>query len=404
MAVVTPDFRTALADCIDASHQLLASQWLDELKRVVPVAENEIFPGDQILGQIPALIRELGAFLKAPAEEAIAANAIVTARATELGRLRHAQHASVHQVLREYRALRTVVARFLREESTRLELKPSADDLFELMDRFEAAIDALLQTTVDTFVAAYTETISRHASQLESFNRMATHELRQPLGTLQVAIKLLKTNETRQDSAKQDQILGTAERNITRMADTLATLVSLSRTGEGADSAVVQCVDLTALLNDIVDQVGEMAEARDVQVRIAGPLPHLTIDAARLELVLVNLISNAIKYSDPDKALRFVEIASMPNERPDLCTLRISDNGIGIAETDLRSIFARFYRGRPERDKELGISGLGLGLSIVAECVDALKGDLRVESTLGKGTSFILELPLSAESRRGSTT
>jgi two-component system phosphate regulon sensor histidine kinase PhoR len=81
-----------------------------------------------------------------------------------------------------------------------------------------------------------------------------------------------------------------------------------------------------------------------------------------------------------------------------MCTLRISDNGIGIAETDLRSIFARFYRGRPERDQELGISGLGLGLSIVAECADALKGDLRVESTLGEGTTFILELPSSAES------
>jgi hypothetical protein len=60
--------------------------------------------------QVPALILELAAFLRAPAGEAIAANAVVTARATELGQLRHAQRASVHQVLREYRALRTVIA------------------------------------------------------------------------------------------------------------------------------------------------------------------------------------------------------------------------------------------------------------------------------------------------------
>jgi hypothetical protein len=111
---VAPDFRTAIADRLDESHELLPSRWLEELKRVVPVAETDIFPGDELLGQIPALIHELAAFLRAPAEEAITANAVVTARATELGRLRHAQQASVHQVLREYQALRTAVAQFIK--------------------------------------------------------------------------------------------------------------------------------------------------------------------------------------------------------------------------------------------------------------------------------------------------
>jgi two-component system, OmpR family, phosphate regulon sensor histidine kinase PhoR len=110
----------------------------------------------------------------------------------------------------------------------------------------------------------------------------------------------------------------------------------------------------------------------------------------------VNLVSNAIKYSDPAKTVRVVEIAA-PDSHADVCTLSIRDNGIGIAEADLRTIFARFYRGRPERDRELGTSGLGLGLSIVADCVDTLKGDIRVESTLGEGTTFLLELPLTPQ-------
>src|SRR5207244_8373932 len=100
------------------------------------------------------------------------------------------------------------------------------------------------------------------------------------------------------------------------------------------------------------------------------------------------------KYSDPDKPHRFVEITAPPTTRADLSVLAVRDNGIGIAETDLRSIFGRFYRGHPERDRELGTSGLGLGLSIVADCVDALKGDIHVESALGEGTTFFLELPL----------
>jgi two-component system OmpR family sensor kinase len=147
------------------------------------------------------------------------------------------------------------------------------------------------------------------------------------------------------------------------------------------------------MTEDVIDQLREMADARGVEVRILAPLPAVTIDAARLELVLVNLISNAIKYSDPAKPQRLVEIAPAPGSRPEVCAISIRDNGIGIPETDLRSIFARFYRGRPERDQELGTTGLGLGLSIVADCVDAVKGDIRVQSTVGEGTTFFVELP-----------
>jgi signal transduction histidine kinase len=394
---VAPDFRTAIADRLDVSHELLASRWLEALKRVVPVAETDIFPGDDLLGQIPDLIHELATFLKAPTEEAIATNAIVTARATELGRLRHAQQASVHQVLREYRALRTAVAQFIKEECRRLQLKPNVDELVELMERFETAIDVLLQTTVDTFVAAYTETITRHTTQLEGFNRMVTHELRQPLGILQFAIKLLGAEGTWRDQAKRDQILATAERNVTRMNETLGKLVALARSGKDTESTLVQRVELATMIEDVVGQLQEMADVRGVDVRVISPLPSMAVDTARLELVLVNLISNAIKYSDPAKPVRFVEIASGLSTRPDMCGVSIRDNGIGIAEVDVRSIFARFYRGRPERDHELGTSGLGLGLSIVVDCVEALRGDVRVESTLGEGTTFVLELPCTPE-------
>lgn len=394
---VVSDFRSAIAHRIEASHHLLASRWLEELKRVVPVADNDIFPGEQLLGQIPALIQELAAFLRAPAEEAIAANAVVTARATELGRLRHAQHASVHQVLREYRALRIAIAEFIKEESRRLQLKASVEELLELMDRFEAVIDVLLQTTVDTFVSEYTETITQHTTRLEGFNRMVTHELRQPLGIFQFAVKLLGAEDTWADRAKRDQILASAERNVTRMNETLGKMVALSQSAEGTESSLVQRVELGAMIHDVVGQLREMADARGVDVRIARLLPAVTIDAARLELVLVNLISNAIKYNDSKKPVRVVEITSLPMTRPGVCTLSIRDNGLGIADDDLRSIFARFFRGRPERDREFGTSGLGLGLSIVADCVHALKGDIRVESTLGESTTFFVELPLVPE-------
>jgi signal transduction histidine kinase len=395
-SAVAPDFRSVIAHRIEACDRLLASRWLEQLKQLIPVAPDDIFPGEQLLGHAPALIRELAAFFQVPAHESIAANAVVTARATELGRLRHAQRASVHQVLREYRTLRTVIAQFIEEDIAHLRLNPQPNEVIELMNRLEAAVDVLLQTTVDTFVAEYTEAITQHTSRLEGFNRMVTHELRQPLSTFQFALKLLAAKDTWADSAKRDRILATAERNVTRMNDTLGSLVALSRSGDGAENALVQWVELSTVTNDVISQLREMADARGVEIRVTNPLPAVTIDVARLELVLVNLISNAIKYSDPDKPVRFVEIATVSDDRPDFCTITVRDNGLGIAEIELRSIFARFYRGHAERDRELGTSGLGLGLSIVADCVEALKGDIRVESTLGEGTTFFLELPVAA--------
>jgi signal transduction histidine kinase len=389
---VASDFRALVGQRIEAAHQTLASRWFEQLRQLVPVAPDDIFPGDQPLGHIPALILELAAFLRAPSDQPIAANAVVTAKATELGKLRHAQRSSVHQVLREYQALRIVIARFIEEEAIRLGLAPSVGELFELTNRLDSAIETLLQTTVDTFVTQYTETITQHTAQLEGFNRMVTHELRQPLGTFQFALKLLGAEETRSDRAKHDRILTSAERNVTRMNETLRKLLTMSRE-EGADTALVQRIELSAVIEDVIGQLREMAGERDVRVFVAGSLPSITVDRARLELVLVNLISNAIKYSDPSKPNRVVEILAAPSTQPDVCTVSVRDNGLGIADPELQPIFTRFYRGHAGRDHELGTSGLGLGLSIVADCVEALKGSIRVESTPGEGTTFFLELP-----------
>lgn len=394
---VAAAFRSIIGQRLEEAHRLLALRWLEQLTALVPVDPNDIFPGEQLLGHAPTLIREIAAFLQAPEHESIAANAVVTARATELGQLRHAQHASIHQVLREYRTLRGVITGFIAEEIDRRRLAPMPAELMDLMNRLDAAVEVLLQTTIDTYVAEYTQAITQHTARLEGFNRMVTHELRQPLSTLQFALRRLAADDVWAHRASRDRVVETAERNVVRMNDTLGKLLALSRTGGAAESALVQRVELSALAREVIDQLREMADARQVDVRLATPLPAIEIDVARLELVLVNLVSNAIKYSDPAKPARVVEIATVPGDAPRSCTLSIRDNGIGIAEHDLRSIFARFYRGSAARDRELGTSGLGLGLAIVAECVDALKGDIRVESALGEGTTFFVELPVSPD-------
>ena len=115
------------------------------------------------------------------------------------------------------------------------------------------------------------------------------------------------------------------------------------------------------------------------------------MDSARLELVVLNLVSNAIKYCDPDKPERWVEIAADHNDGA--YALSVRDNGLGIPDSDQAAIFDRFFRAHSHLDGELGVSGTGLGLAIVAECVRELGASIACHSTPGEGSAFVVQLP-----------
>jgi signal transduction histidine kinase len=122
-----------------------------------------------------------------------------------------------------------------------------------------------------------------------------------------------------------------------------------------------------------------------------------------VELVLLNLVSNAIKYSDSSKADCVVEIGSAQSDEHDeaFCAIYVQDNGIGIPDGHREAIFDRFFRAHPHLDADLGITGTGLGLAIVAECIQALGGTIRCESTVGEGTTFLICLPREGGSADG---
>jgi signal transduction histidine kinase len=116
------------------------------------------------------------------------------------------------------------------------------------------------------------------------------------------------------------------------------------------------------------------------------------VDSARLELVILNLVSNAIKYCDPAKADRTVEIAASVGGDGG-CAIAVRDNGLGIAEADQTAIFDRFFRAHAYLDDEFGVNGTGLGLAIVAECVRELGASIACDSTPGVGSTFTVTLP-----------
>ena len=389
-------YASVIAARIASERLTLAARWLERLREMLTVAANDVFPSDQLLDHIPVLIAEIAAYLRAHADEEIAANAAVIDKARELGALRHTQKASVHQLLREYEILGEILETFLVDETALLGLRPTSGEVFDVLRRLTRSIATLMRTTVDTFISEYMATIQDQNDRIKAFHRAASHELRSPIGTILFAAGILDKDHARisQDEGRLAKIATSVRTSAERLLWLVENLQRISRLSEPFDGPSRQLVDVESIAAEVQRQLEEMAATRGVAIRILPGLPTIVVDSARLELVLLNLVSNAIKYSDNSRPEPFVEIAPGPPQiHPSLCTIVVRDNGLGIADADQGAVFERFYRAHAHLDEQLGVSGTGLGLAIVSDCTEALGGSIRCESAAGQGTTFYITLP-----------
>lgn len=378
-----------LAARLADDHRELAHRWLERLDQLLTVEPREVFPTHQLLDHIPDLILEIAAYLRAPETQEIAANTAVMAKAAELGLLRFDQQASVHQLLREYQIFGEILDDFFAREAAELGDRASVTAMVRAVARASQAVRVLQQKTVDAFIARYVETIERQTGQLRSFSRLLSHEIRQPLGVLQVLSRLLASREPDPETSA---LIESLERNVVRLGEVAGKLERLARLTRRPDAGPgEQVVDLTAIGRDVATQLAEMAQARGVAITVEEELPLLRADAGRVELVLMNLLANAVKYSDPGKPARTVWLRRVTDGHR--AAVSVVDNGLGIPAATLQRIFDQFVRAHAHLDDELNAQGLGLGLSIVRESMDAMDGTVAVESTEGVGTTFTLRWP-----------
>lgn len=382
-----PDtFTEMLSGRIQDDRHELAGRWLNRLDATVPLKPSEIFPS--VLGHMPDLIAEIGRFVDGDDRDP-AGNSFMLAKARELGVLRYAQHASVHQLLHEYELLRGVLETFILEETRRFPAAPPAD-VVRCERRINQAIGILTRITVDTFVEAYTRTLNVQARALEQFNFMVSHELRQPLAALQAAAPVLRAARSASDS---ERAVAAIERNVARLVDLVETITRVSEARVSGDrQAGRQRISLTMVAQGAARQLREMSSSRRVQIHVQPDMPEIVVDVACLELMLTNLLSNALKYADPDKTERSVDV-TLVSQTTSRCTIRVRDNGVGMTEDQRQQMFTPFYRGHANRDQELGVAGLGLGMAIVQDCARTLKAEMTVEGAPGEGTAFTITLP-----------
>jgi signal transduction histidine kinase len=338
---------------------------------------------------ITDLIGAIAEYLCRPLGAHLVEDPAVMHQAAQLGVLRFAQGGSVLQLMREYQALADLLEEFLLDQVRRADVMFAADDVGRTMRSVTHSVRVLQQQSVEAFVQQYTDTIQRQSEQLIAFGRLVGHEMRQPLGVLQLMAGVVPIRE---GDHELTHLLDLFDRNIRRLTDVAGRLERLSHAR--LDAAVVttdQAVHLDELVAAAIEKLRDSAHAHNVQVHIDARLPVLRVDRAQTELIFASLIANAIKYSDPEKPARLVEVRNLVDRiQP---TVMVRDNGIGIPHRRAQHLFRELGRAHAHRDRGLKDSGLGRGLSIVRDAMDACGGAVLLHSIEGVGTTVTLTWP-----------
>ena len=225
------------------------------------------------------------------------------------------------------------------------------------------------------------------AAAREEFLHVASHELRGPLGTLRLTVQLLGRDVRKGDRGGMEARLRVLDRQAQRLVRLSDALLDVSRITAGRIELAREEADLAALVREVASAFEEEAADCESPLEVEARDPvRCAFDAGRLEQVVSNLLSNALKYGRG----RPVRISARVDGRRAL--VEVEDRGIGIAQEDQERIFGRFERAVSGRQ----YAGLGLGLWIVRRLVEAHGGRVRVRSAPGRGSTFTVELPLGA--------
>jgi signal transduction histidine kinase len=243
-------------------------------------------------------------------------------------------------------------------------------------------------------IAFYQRWIHAALDRLREFDRLkdefiaiVSHELRTPLTSVYGAAVTLREHEL--DEERRNALLEIVSTESARLARLLDDVLWVSRLDSGRADTFITRVAASDLVSDVVDATRTRLPA-ELSLELHQPADEVAVaaDPDKLRQVLVNLIENAVKYSDEGR----IDVRLVPEDGH--ARFSVSDEGLGIPPEEHERIFEKFHRLDP--DMTHGVGGTGLGLYICRELVERMDGRIWVDSEPGKGTTFTFELPLAA--------
>ena len=235
------------------------------------------------------------------------------------------------------------------------------------------------------------EALRRSDRSKDEFLAMLSHELRNPLAALSNAVQLLGV-ERGDDSQTQLQARGIMERQMRQLQHLVSDLLEVSRITSGRVHLRQERIPVNGIVESAVETIRSLVAQRSQELTIALPEDPIWLDAdaARLEQVLVNLLTNAAKYTEKNGHIWL----TVEKER-DECVVRVRDTGVGISSELLPNIFDLFTQGSRTMDRSQG--GLGVGLTIVKRLTELHGGRVEALSTVAEGSEFAVRLPIATD-------
>jgi len=224
--------------------------------------------------------------------------------------------------------------------------------------------------------------------QQRQFAADASHELRTPLSIVLSAIEILE-EEPEIKTPFVFEILNDMKDEVLKMTNLVGGLLVLVRSEQPGQKIIKETFNLTLAMEQVIRKIQPLAQKKEIHIDfINKPIVELHAEPGKIKQLLLILLDNAIKYTP---AQGRVEVKLQKNLQTNAVRILVMDTGVGIDAANLQQIFERFYRVDKVRSRVC--SGSGLGLSIAREIVNMHNGTIHVDSTIGKGSTFIVELP-----------
>lgn len=218
------------------------------------------------------------------------------------------------------------------------------------------------------------------------FVSIASHEFRTPLSTISLAAGILQKHREKISTNEYNAKVETIEKQVRHMTYLLDDILTIGKAEAGKILTNYTSISIEHFFTQTAHEVEQSAVTHKIKVSLKCAVKEFMADEKLLRNILINLLTNAIKFSHHNKVVYLTV-----SDSPDFLRLEVEDKGIGIGADDMGNIFTAFHRG-----SNVGtIQGTGLGLSIVKKAVDLLRGEIKVNSRIGKGTTFIVDLPLN---------
>jgi signal transduction histidine kinase len=218
---------------------------------------------------------------------------------------------------------------------------------------------------------------------------MASHEYRTPLSTVLSSAYLLSKYHTTDDQPKRDKHIQRVISSVNTLNDILNDFLSVGRIEEGRIQMRYSEFNLPQFIKELTSEMQPIFKKGQYVSYMHTGTEMIYLDTTMLKHIVLNLVSNAIKFSPENKA---IEISTINNDN-NILTLSVKDNGMGISKEDQEHLFERFFRGA----NVTNIQGTGLGLHIVAKYAELMNGTIAAKSELGEGTEFTINFKLAKD-------